>query len=149
MIQIIRTDSNNPDFRALIPVLDRELRANYDDSMDFYDQHNVIEDNRHVILAYEGDDAIGCGCFKEFNGMSAEMKRMFVRPEYRGKGVSKIVLSALEEWAKEMGYKASVLETGTKQEIAMELYKKAGYLLIENFPPYVDMPESICFGKEL
>ncbi len=74
---------------------------------------------------------------------------MFVQADYRGKGISKVILGKLEDWAIELGYTKSVLETGKGQPEAIGLYTKHGYSLIENFGQYADMPNSVCFEKRL
>lgn len=60
---------------------------------------------------------------------------MFVKKEFRGKGIAANILPALCSWARELGYKKVVLETGLKQPEAISLYKKAGFELIPNYPP--------------
>ena len=74
---------------------------------------------------------------------------MYVKPAYRGHGISKLILSELEKWAAEMGFKNAVLETGRKHHEAIGLYKGTGYKEISNYGPYKHMPDSLCFGKAL
>lgn len=149
MIEIKRSDSSNPDFRKLIVELDKDLwNMNYS-NQGHYDKHNIIESLSTVVIAYDSDEAIGCGCFKKFNEEAAEVKRMYVAPTHRGKGVSKMILRELENWAKENGYNKTILETGTAQKEAICLYKNSGYNIMENYGPYIEMKDSICFQKEL
>lgn len=149
MIEIQRTTSDNKDFRLLIPLLDRELRSQYQDQQDAYDQHNIIENNQNVVVAYRDGAAAGCGCFKQFNEQSVEIKRMYVPPEYRGQKIAASILAELEKWAAELKHSFAVLETGNKQHEAIRLYQKSGYFIIENYGPYKDMPDSICMHKKL
>ena len=74
---------------------------------------------------------------------------MFVLPEFRNKGLASMVLSALENWAKELGYQTCVLETGKKQPEAIALYEKAGYRQIPNYGQYAGIENSVCFEKKL
>jgi putative acetyltransferase len=148
-VRLTRTTSNDPDFRKLVSQLDADLRDRNGDMMDIYDQHNVIEKNDTVVVAYLDDEPAGCGCFKPYDAGAVEVKRMFVRPDARGNGISKMVLSELETWAHSLGYKYTVLETGEKQVEALSLYPKSGYLPIPKYGPYVDLPDSICFRKAL
>jgi GNAT superfamily N-acetyltransferase len=74
---------------------------------------------------------------------------MYVKPENRGKGISRQILTELETWAQESGYSKSILETGIKQLEAIGLYRTSGYSLIDNYGQYSRMPNSICFGKQL
>jgi putative acetyltransferase len=146
---LTRTNSDNPDFRTLIRELDADLRDRNGEMMDIYDKHNIIEQIDTVVIAYMNDEPAGCGCFKPFDSESAEIKRMFVRPNARGNGISTMILQELENWGRELGHKYTVLETGAKQVEALGLYPKAGYILIPKYGPYVDLPDSICFRKVL
>lgn len=149
MPAIIRTNSEHADFRNLIRELDRELRGNYEFDQDVYDQYNQLESIQHVMLVYVDGQAVGCGCFRILNPETIEMKRMFVRREFRGLGISTQILAALESWAIELNYKTAVLETGDLQTEAIQLYQKYGYHSIPNYGPYADLPHSYCFEKSL
>ena len=148
-ITLKRTNSLDPDFRLLIAELDAELRATYDELMNTYDQHNVIEEIATVVIAYVDSQPAGCGCFKAFSRESAEVKRMYVRPQYRGMGISAMVLKELEAWAASMSYIQMILETGEKQLAAINLYQKGGYVRSENYGPYIDLDTSLCYSKDL
>lgn len=146
---ILRTTSVNPHFRTLVTQLDAELRLMYADLMDTYDKHNIIEQNDTVVVAYLNDLPVGCGCFKRFDAGSAELKRMFVNPDARGMGISKLIINELEAWARELGFTQTILETGTKNFDAHQLYRKSGYVDIPRYGPYIDLESSICMGKNL
>ena len=149
-ITLKRTNCNHPDFQALIRELDGDLRAsNGAETQDFFDQFNIIRDIDTVVLAYCDDAAVACGCFKPFSMGSVEAKRMFVKPGYRGQGIAHAILGELEQWARELGYTYMVLETGTRLQNAITLYKKHGYLQIENWGQYIGVAESVCMGKSL
>lgn len=149
MPELIRTDNKNPDFLYLIPLLDKDLRSRYQDLQDTYDKHNVIVNVDTVVIAYIDDQPAGCGCFKQFSDTAVEMKRMYVKPEFRRQGISSAILNELEQWASGMGYKDAVLETGNKQLEAIAMYEKLGYSIIPNYPPYENIPTSICMHKAL
>jgi putative acetyltransferase len=85
--------------------------------------HNKIETCETVVIIKEDNNIIGCGCFKEYNEDTAEIKRMYLDTHYRGQGKSKKILGELEGWAKELGYKYTILETGIKQQEAIGLYR--------------------------
>lgn len=78
-----------------------------------------------------------------------EVKRMFTLPEKRGKGLASAILKELESWAKELGYKTTILETCKRQTEAVTLYNKCGYQVIPNYGQYIGIDNSICFEKEL
>lgn len=149
MINSIKTDSSHPDFIALTKELDSYLKVTDGDEHDFYNQFNNIDVIKHVVIAYNKNEAVACGAFKEFNTDSVEIKRMFTKPNSRGKGVASHVINLLEKWAQEIGYKNCVLETGKRQIEAVNFYKKSHYKIIPNYGHYVNMDNSLCFKKEL
>lgn len=144
-----RTQSTDKDFCSLVRQLDLDLNKRYNKKQAEYDKYNKIDLIDNVIVAYENDQPIGCGCFKLYNEETVEIKRMFVHPENRGKGISKIILRELEKWAIELGFTKSVLETGKGQPEAIGLYTKLNYNQIANFGQYANMPNSVCFEKKL
>jgi GNAT superfamily N-acetyltransferase len=149
MIRLERTTSDNEDFRLLISELDKELRSRYEEKQAIYDQYNIIENNRNVVIASKEEVPVGCGCFKKFDDSSVEIKRMFVKPEYRGQKIAASILQELEDWAIEFNISGTILETGIKQHEAIHLYQKSGYIVVENYGPYKGLPESICMQKNL
>lgn len=149
MITLHRTHSENPDFVALVQLLDAYLAVCDGEDHAFYDQFNKIDHIRHVVLAYEGDTALGCGAIKEFDSGTMEVKRMYVRPEGRQKGIATRILAELEQWAKEMSYDRTILETGSRQTEAVELYNRRGYTRIPNYGQYAGVENSLCFEKKL
>ncbi|MET3805764.1 GNAT superfamily N-acetyltransferase [Nakamurella sp. UYEF19] len=106
-------------------------------------------DGADVDVAGADSEAIGCGGLRPLTGEQAEIKRMYVRPAHRGRGVSRLILAALERQALAGGWTDLVLETGPLQTAAICLYETAGYRVIPNFGAYRDSPTSVCFGKTL
>jgi putative acetyltransferase len=149
MRRLVRTTSENPDFRALVQLLDRDLAARDGAEHGFYAQFNKIDLIRHAVVAYHGDEPVGCGAFKEFEAGAVEVKRMFVQPTHRQQGVAQAVLAELEQWASELGYTSCVLETGKRQPEAIALYQRSGYVLIPNYGQYVSVENSVCMKKAL
>ena len=146
---IRRTNSTNEDFIQLVSVLDKELAIRDGDDHDYYHQFNSIEELNHVVLLYQDEKAVSCGAIKHFEENSMEIKRMFTLLDYRGTGYGSMILKELETWAKEIGVKNLILETGRKMPEAIGMYTKLGYEKIPNYGQYVNMPESVCFKKEL
>ena len=147
MTNLIRTNSDNPDFRELVALLDQDLQIRDGDEHSFYAQFNKIDKIREVVVAYENEKAVGCGAFKEYSASAAEIKRMFVRPENRGRGIAGKILTELETWAKELKFSECVLETGVKQPEAIRLYKKSGYETIPSYGQYLNIENSVCMKK--
>jgi len=149
MTTLLRTDSDNADFRELVRLLDADLAIRDGAEHAFYAQFNKVDSIREVVVAYENERAIGCGAFKPFEGATAEIKRMFVREKERGRGVAGRILAELETWAKELGYSECVLETGIKQPEAIALYRKSGYEITSSYGQYLDVANSVCLKKSL
>jgi putative acetyltransferase len=149
MITITRTNSDNHDFIELVKLLDAELAISDGEDHAFYDQFNQIDKIKHVVLAYENGQPVGCGAIKEYDVKTMEIKRMYVLPECRKKGIAANILSELEQWASELSCAKCILETGKKQPEAIGLYKKNGYTLIPNYGQYAEVENSLCFEKEL
>lgn len=149
MISFRRFEYVPTDFETLITALNQELVGIYPDYLSFYAEFNDTNLLTHVLIAYAGEEPIACGGLKPFAEDALEVKRIFVRPPYRGKGISKQILLGLEAWAKEMGYTRCVLETGTKQHAALALYRSVGYQPIPCYEQYESAESSICFEKGL
>lgn len=149
MLNLIQTNSTNADFHQLIIPLDKELQVLYGEAQAFFDQFNKVDTIRHVIIAYNDGAPVGCGAIKEYTPDVMEVKRMFVDRRYRGQGIALKVLSALEQWAQELGYKRCILETGNKQREAIRLYEKAGYQVTPNYGQYIGVESSVCMEKHL
>lgn len=147
MLQLLRTDSNNPDFRQLVALLDHYLATVDGDDHAFYSQFNKIDNLRYCVVAFWNDQAVGCGAIREYSPDAVEVKRMFVSPEFRGKGVAALVLTELENWAGELGYARCMLETGKRQVEAIRFYQKSNYQLIPNFGQYAGVDNSVCMEK--
>ncbi len=146
-IRLIRTDSSHPAFAELVKLLDRDLAIRDGEDAPFYAAINKAAMLRHVVMAYEGDLAVGCGAMKAFSNEAMEVKRMFTAPESRGKGIASKVIAELEQWTRELGYKKCVLETGINQPEAIALYFKLGYERTPNYGPYEGVETSLCFEK--
>ncbi len=149
MIRIIRTDSDNQDFVELVKYLDADLSERDGDDHPFYAQFNKIDKIKHVVVAYENSQPVGCGAIKEYAPNTMEIKRMYTSAESREKGIASRVLTELEGWAAELSYEKCILETGKKQPEAIGLYKKNGYKLIPNYGQYAEIENSLCFEKDI
>lgn len=149
MIFSKRTNSEDPDLPVLIKQLDEELAVTDGEDHAFYDQFNKLDRIKNFIILYQDELPVGCGAFKEYESGIAEVKRMYVRPENRGKGLASLILNELEKWATELSFQTCVLETGIRQNAAIRLYKKNGYSKIPNYGQYTGVEESLCFEKVL
>lgn len=149
MSTLKRTNSDNPDFHTLTTALDVELCKIYGTKQEDYVEYNRIVDLPTVVLAYDGETPVACGCIKIFNDNTVEIKRMFVTDHLRGNGIASSIVKELETWANELGYSFSVLETGKGQPDAIGLYQKLGYKITANYGQYDGLENSVCMKKEL
>ena len=92
---------------------------------------------------------VGCGGVTRFDETRAELKRMYVVPEARGRGLGRLLLESLEDEARQLGYTGIVLETGKDQQESLGLYTSAGYEPIPCYGAYAGQPISRCFEKRL
>jgi putative acetyltransferase len=149
MVQLIRTDSSNTDFQALVRLLDQDLSGRDGDEHAYYAQFNKIDHIQHVVVAYLNNEAVGCGAFKPYADSLVEIKRMYVRPALRGQRIAQQVLTELETWAAELKAAGFVLETGKRQPEAIRLYQRCGYEIIPNYGQYAGVENSVCMQKLL
>ena len=147
MIHILKTNADNPDFKRLVSFLNADL-AQRDGEHHPLTQFNEIDSIKNVILAYEDKKVIACGVIKEYNAEYMEIKRVYVLPEERGKGIAKSILHELENWAKGQSYSKFVLVMGLNQPEAKALYLKNGYILTTDFGKLTKIKDSLCFVKE-
>ncbi len=149
MIQCIRTNSGSEHFQKLVQELDSDLGIRDGEDHSFYARFNKIDMIKHVVVAYDSKTPVGCGAIKENSPDAMEVKRMYVRPDRRGKGIATVILIELERWALELNYEKCLLETGKRQPEAIALYKKNGYKITANFGQYENVENSVCFEKML
>jgi GNAT superfamily N-acetyltransferase len=148
--------------RRLIAALDADLDDRYADDIDVEGEPdramlNVLHDSVTAphgafLVARLDGEPVGCGALRPAptdDPGTAEVKRMYVAPSARGRGISRAILEALEQQAKALGYAQVILETGIRQAEAMGLYESAGYQPIANYGAYRDSPLSRCYAKAL
>ena len=148
MQTLSRTTSKNQDFQKLTALFDEYLIDIDGDDKDFYAQYNQVY-LENVVICYENNIAVGCGAFKKHQNHTVEIKRMFVLPNHRGKGIANLILKELELWATELENTTIILETSLKLEAAIALYSKSGYFPIENYGQYIGVESSYCMKKFL
>lgn len=136
--------------QQLLRELDAELASRYP-SAAIHGLHPGEADDPGLIflVAQRGPDPVGCGALRPLDDATAEIKRMFVRSLYRGQGIAHTILLALESAAREAGFRTLLLETGSRQPEALELYRRAGYVPRAPYGEYAGNPYSICMEKEL
>jgi len=147
-IQVV--DTTNQDLLTLIGQLDDYLYTLYPPEEVFVvDVDQPQADGIVFALAHWNGKAAGCGAYRQLDGQSAELKRIYVDPSYRNKGIASRILTFLEQEAARAGFSSLLLETGPMQTESIALYKKLGFYDIEPFGAYIDCPSSICMKKDL
>jgi GNAT superfamily N-acetyltransferase len=143
---------DSPDARRLVAALDAHLASRYAPEQRFgphLKAEHVAPGVGSFIVARADGQAVGCGALRRRDVNTVEVKRMFVEPEMRGKGIARAILDHLEAAARSMGAQRLVLETGIYQEEAIGLYRGAGFKAIDCFDEYAGVPTSVCFEKTL
>jgi len=137
--------------QRLIGALNAELSALYPEPGVTHftlTEEDVAPGNGIFLVARIGEEALGCGALRRWNEREAELKRMYVAKEARGRGVGRALLEGLEAEARRLGVTRMVLETGIRQTAAEKLYRRAGYDVVPNFPQY-QTSIALCMAKEL
>ena len=154
-IEFMRCSGTNEDFIENCQLLDMDLdkRVGRVIQRDKYKQYNQLDEIKEAIVAYVDGKAAGAGAIREYQygdiDNATELKRVFVRDEFQGKGIGTKLVLELIEWAKELGYRELILETGELIQESCHVYRKVGFNKIDNYGPYISMPESLCMMKEL
>ncbi|MBL1090299.1 MULTISPECIES: GNAT family N-acetyltransferase [Streptomyces] len=154
-IRPVRYD--HPDVVTLDTLVQQEYVRRYGDGdMTPLDPEMFVPPRGTFLVAYEGDRPLATGGWRVQEDAAegyavgdAEIKRMFVLPEARGRGLARRILAALEADARAAGRARMVLETGIKQPEALALYASTGYLPVEKFGLYRTYEDSRCLAKAL
>jgi GNAT superfamily N-acetyltransferase len=143
-IELKSATATDPVVLTLATAQQAELAERYGEDQPLVELHPDIE----FLVLWQEDEAIGCVGLQPL-GSAAEIKRMYVVPAARGRGMSRLLLGAVETHARNRGLTALRLETGVKQPEAIGLYSRSGYREIPRYAPYEDVALSVCFAKDL
>lgn len=151
MVAIITSEKpDTPDASALIAELEAHLEPLYprESRHGFAVEKLIAESVAFFLIRHEGAPA-GCGGIKLFGAEYGEIKRMYVRPQFRGLGYGKLMLNHLTDYARSHGVGILRLETGIHQHAAIALYERMGFQRIPPFGEYRDDPLSRCYEKRI
>jgi GNAT superfamily N-acetyltransferase len=141
---------DTPDAKALVAELEAYLEPLYPrESRHGYSVEKLIAERVAFFVIRDGGSPVGCGGIKLFGAEYGEIKRMYVRPERRGKGFAKLLLTHLAEYAESHGVRTLRLETGIHQHAAIALYEHMGFQRIPPFGDYKLDPVSRCYEKRI
>jgi GNAT superfamily N-acetyltransferase len=135
------------DFITLTRQLDAELNDRNGAWQAEYNVFNALDGIHDVVIAYDGETAVGCASMKRHSDGVYEIKRMFVVASHRRHGIAKQLMERLETEAQRQGTRELILETADTLTGALALYKALGYLVIPNYGQYQGRPHSVCFSK--
>jgi len=134
----------------LIRNLSQDLGQRYDDDgSGNFKPSDAQGPGGAFVIAWLDGQPVGCGALRPMEPGVGEVKRMYVEPGFRRRGVARQILEKLEEVAREKNYRRLRLETGTLQPEAISLYEVCGYRRVpcgDHYPPH---PLSVCYEKEL
>ena len=152
-MEIKQLKAEHIDFINLTKQLDSQLQVigseETEDEREKYDSLNQVDNISWVLIAYDGNTPIGCAAIKRLDDKTVEVKRVFVDDKYRGLGIARKLISELETKVKNEGYQELVLETGKNNVVAITMYQNFKYQIIDNYPPYDNMSDSVCMKKTL
>lgn len=149
-VRLVQDRIDSPVGAALVTQLNDDLRDRY--SAEDTDQPwptDLVPPGGIFLVAWLDDEPVGCGGVRRHEPGIGEIKRMYVRPDARRKGIARAVLTGVEEHARAFGYTRLILETGTQQPEAIALYESHGYQPIDPYGHYKSSPLSRCFAREL
>lgn len=149
-IMVTQVDPRADASMALIEELDRHLNQLYPaESNHLMDIDALCAPDVRFFTASDGDDVLGCGAIKRYDGYT-EVKRVFVLPRARGRGVAIRIIEALDEATREAGVALMRLETGIYQPDALALFEKLGFRRTSSFGDYpADDPYSVFMERKL
>jgi len=145
-------DPRGPEAAGLISSLSAELARRYDymeDGLGGFKPEDALGPKGAFVIGRIGGNPIACGAIRPLEDSVAELKRVFVKVDFRGRGYSKVIVNELERQARVRGYRVMRLETGVRQPEAISLYESLGYHRIPNYGEYRDSGLSVCFEKKL
>jgi ribosomal protein S18 acetylase RimI-like enzyme len=149
-IAIAEERPDTPDACALIAELDDVLNPLYpQESRHGFSVDKLLRDGVAFFVARVDGRAAGCAGVLLVGGAYGEVKRMYVRPDFRGAGVAKQLLARVAEHCRDRRIDVLRLETGIHQTEAIALYERSGFYRISPFAPYREDPVSRCYEKRL
>jgi GNAT superfamily N-acetyltransferase len=141
---------DHPDAVALIAEVQQEYVVRYGEpDRTPVDPAEFAPPEGLFLVGYLDDAPVVCGGWRVHGDGDAELKRMYVTPVARGRGLARSMLAELERTAALAGHRRLVLETGTRQPEAIALYRSSGYVDAPRFGHSADEPLSVYLGKPL
>jgi len=137
------------DFRMLAAKLDAYYFTLVGDIQLQYAEPNRPENMTALAVVYDGETPIACGAWKAVDGDTAEIKRIYVEPEYRRKGVATALIRALEASIAVSTRRKLILETAVDTTGSHQLYLSLGYQIRNYYGSPAGAENCLCFEKEI
>jgi GNAT superfamily N-acetyltransferase len=148
-MKIVFVPASSQDFRDLAAKLDAYYFTLVGEIQNRYAEPNRPENMTALAVAYDADTPIACGAWKRLDEETAELKRLYVLPEYRRKGVASGLIEVLEAHAAAAGISCMILETAVDTTDSHKLYLSAGYQLTDYYGSPAGEANCMCFRKNL
>lgn len=150
-IEYIWTDGNNEVFHGFYLKTEEyySLIVGGEKNRKAFIPYNISASITDVLIAYCDGIPVGCSGLKKYSDTDVEIKRVWVEPDARGKGIASHMMDRIEDRARSLGFKRAVLQTRPIMPDAVGLYEKRSYKLIDNYPPYDKLEGAICMALEL
>jgi putative acetyltransferase len=145
-------DPRAPEAAELMSELSAELARRYDymeDGSGGFKPEDALGPRGAFVMGRVGGNPVACGAIRPLEQDVAELKRVFVKVGFRGRGYSRVIVNELERQARVRAYKVMRLETGIRQPEAISLYESMGYHQIPKYGEYRDSSLSVCYEKRL
>ncbi|HWD83851.1 MAG TPA: GNAT family N-acetyltransferase [Kribbella sp.] len=140
--------AHDPELTELLDAAFAELVARYGAE----GRSQVKDGARYFVVLDDRRRAVGCAALQTFDTEhvgDAELKRMYVAPHARGRGLARLLLTTLETAARTAGHPVIRLSTGYLQPEAIRLYESSGYARTEPWGKYVSEPSTYCYAKRI
>lgn len=141
--------TDNKDLKDLTDKLDVFFDEEWGETARSYQNFHQLSKMAYALICYENGLPAGCGCFKIMDEQTIEIKRMYVEPACRSRGLASEMLRLLEKAALQQGYCISVLETGKDMKGAVLFYEKQGYEIVENYGDFIGDEICVCMRKKI
>lgn len=149
-MKIEHVDNKDTDFLKLVDQLNGELvEVHGAELLEQYQAVNNLDSVIYVSVIYDNNEVVAGGGLRPYDQAAVEIKRVFVKKDYRRLGYGKKLIEDLEAWAKTLEYSEIILETGKKMSWAINFYRSLGYCEMENYGDYIGDPHAYCMKKAL
>ncbi len=142
-------ESNHPDLLNLVRELDAFFMERYGENIKKYHKYHDMDSMACAAVAYLEDKPVGCCCWRAMDAVTAEIKRMFVKPEFRKRGIAARLAKELESHAAASGCHRAVIETYADMFEAITIYERMGYIRCAAFGDFINDHNIVCMEKEI